>query len=44
MPATYGAVSKAIEKTFELNKYDIEDVLDIGAGTGTATWACFEHL
>lgn len=44
MPATYGAVSKSIEKTFELNEYEIEDVLDIGAGTGTATWACFELL
>ena len=44
MPATYGAVSKSIEKTFELNEYEIHDIFDVGAGTGTATWACYEFL
>lgn len=44
MPATYGAVHKSIEKTFELNTYEIDEVLDVGSGTGTATWACFEHF
>ena len=37
MPATFGAVSKALELTFEQFGSDIGSVLDVGAGTGAAT-------
>lgn len=44
MPSTYEAVHKALEKTFEINSFKIDTILDIGAGTGTATWACYDVL
>lgn len=39
MPATYGAVSTALNYTFEICNERIESVLDVGAGTGAGTWA-----
>ena len=45
MPATYGAVSKALEYTFNLKNTDeIHTLLDIGAGTGAASWAASKLL
>ena len=44
MPATYEAVFSALSKALEINNYNISTVLDIGAGTGTATWAVFQAL
>lgn len=42
MPATYGAVYSALSSICEYNEFDIEKVFDIGAGTGTGTWAARE--
>ncbi len=39
MPATFGAVSKALELTFECWEGEINSILDIGAGTGAASHA-----
>lgn len=39
MPATFAAVSAALEHTFACFEGQIASVLDVGAGTGTATWA-----
>ncbi|MBE6900888.1 MAG: methyltransferase domain-containing protein [Ruminococcaceae bacterium] len=39
MPATFGAVSKALELTLEQYDADITTVLDVGAGTGAASHA-----
>lgn len=39
MPATYGSVSSALNQTLELCDCNIESVIDVGAGTGAATWA-----
>lgn len=39
MPATFGAVSKAIELTMECFEDEISSVLDVGAGTGAASHA-----
>ncbi len=39
MPATYGAVSAALAYTLECFHESIAAVLDVGAGTGAATWA-----
>lgn len=39
MPATYCAVYSALSQSLKSYKQDIETVLDIGAGTGAATWA-----
>ncbi|MDO4467618.1 MAG: small ribosomal subunit Rsm22 family protein [Bacillota bacterium] len=39
MPATFGAVSSALESTLEMMDMDIHSVLDMGAGTGAASWA-----
>ena len=44
MPATYGAVYTALKNTLERIDYNIQSVLDIGAGTGAATWAISELL
>ncbi len=44
MPATYGAVYTALKNTLEGINYEIHSVLDIGAGTGAATWAISELL
>lgn len=42
MPATYGAVSSALEHTFACFSEPFTSVLDVGAGTGTASWAISE--
>ncbi len=39
MPATFGAVSKALELTLECWEGEIDSILDIGAGTGAASHA-----
>ena len=39
MPATYCAVYTALSHTFKNYDQDIKTVLDVGAGTGAATWA-----
>lgn len=39
MPATYGAVTTALKNCLELIDINIETLLDVGAGTGSATWA-----
>lgn len=39
MPATFGAVSRALELTFEHFSDDIGSILDVGAGTGAASHA-----
>lgn len=44
MPATYGAVYKALEHTFNLVEDEIHTLLDAGAGTGAASWAVSELL
>ena len=44
MPATYGAVYTALKNTLERIDGNIQSVLDIGAGTGAATWAISELL
>lgn len=44
MPATYGAVYRALEHTFNLIEDEIHTMLDVGAGTGAASWAASELL
>ena len=45
MPATYGAVCFALKHSLEMMPYaEITSLLDVGAGTGTATWAVNELL
>lgn len=44
MPATYGAVSSALSAALPRVEGPIKTVLDVGAGTGTATWAAAELL
>lgn len=44
MPATYGAVSAALHWSLECFDEKISSVLDVGAGTGAATWAVSEAL
>ncbi|MFL0249406.1 small ribosomal subunit Rsm22 family protein [Clostridium neuense] len=39
MPATYGAVYSALNYTLDLVDCDIKSLLDVGAGTGAASWA-----
>ena len=39
MPATYCAVYTALSQSLKNYKQDIKSVLDVGAGTGAATWA-----
>ncbi|MGN1234764.1 MAG: small ribosomal subunit Rsm22 family protein [Christensenellaceae bacterium] len=41
MPATFGAVASVLER---LPEGDYETLLDVGAGTGGATWAAAETL
>lgn len=44
MPATFGAVSAALSHTLDCFDAPIANVLDVGAGTGAATWAVHEAL
>jgi ribosomal protein RSM22 (predicted rRNA methylase) len=39
MPATFGAVSTALEYALDLAECNPVSLLDVGAGTGTAAWA-----
>jgi len=39
MPATYGAVYSALNYTLDLADCPLDSLLDIGAGTGAASWA-----
>lgn len=39
MPATFGAVSAALEYTLACFDGNVSTALDVGAGTGAATWA-----
>ena len=39
MPATYGAVYSALEKVLEVTDYEPKSLIDVGAGTGAASWA-----
>lgn len=39
MPATFGAVSKALEYALNTCDLDIKTLLDVGAGTGAGSWA-----
>lgn len=39
MPATYGAVYSALNYTLDLCECNIDSLLDVGAGTGAASWA-----
>lgn len=39
MPATYGAVSSALNYSLDINHPGIKTVLDVGAGMGTVAWA-----
>ncbi len=44
MPATYESVYETLSKIIENNEFEINTVLDVGAGTGAATWAIYECL
>ncbi len=44
MPATYESVTKCMQYIFEKNEFNINTVLDVGAGTGAATWAIYNFL
>lgn len=44
MPATYGAVSSALAYTFACFQTPMDSVLDVGAGTGAASWAVNELI
>ena len=39
MPATYEAVSSVLDQTKKLYSKECKSLLDVGAGTGAATWA-----
>ncbi len=44
MPATYGAVVSSLKWTLENFEDDIESLLDVGAGTGAASWGVSKVL
>ena len=44
MPATYGSIHTALENTIKTANIDIQSVLDIGAGTGSAEWAILDLM
>lgn len=44
MPATFGAVSSAIDKICEIKEFNIKSMLDVGAGTGTCGWAASQFF
>lgn len=43
MPATYEAVQDCLDKIFQNNQFDIRTTIDVGAGTGAATWALHDY-
>ena len=44
MPATFGAVSKSLAYTLDNLEHLPQSLLDVGAGTGAATWAIEQQL
>ena len=44
MPATCCAVYSALSKILKNNSFNIKNILDVGAGTGSATWAIKELI
>lgn len=44
MPATYESVLDCVNKIFENNDFEVNSVLDVGAGTGAATWALYNFF
>ena len=42
MPATYSAIRTCLEKINELKEFEINSLLDIGSGTGSAEWAAID--
>lgn len=42
MPATFAAVVKALNEISLQDNFTIKSILDVGAGPGTASWACCE--
>lgn len=44
MPATFGAVSFALEQSLKNSKCCIKSLLDVGAGTGAVTWAVDQQI
>lgn len=42
MPATYSAIRTCLEKIIELKEFEIDSLLDIGSGTGSAEWAALD--
>ena len=44
MPATYGAVYSALKYTLEIYHDDLSSVIDVGSGTGAASWVVNELI
>lgn len=44
MPATFGAVYSALNWALEISDFKAKTLLDVGAGTGAATWAANKVL
>ena len=44
MPATFGAINKALEETLDIYNPTIKTVLDIGSGTGAGEWAVLSNI
>lgn len=44
MPATFGAVSSALEHICEVSDFVPRSLLDAGAGTGAGSWAAVEYF
>ena len=44
MPATFGAINKALEETLDIYNPTIKTVLDIGSGTGAGEWAVLNNI
>lgn len=42
MPATHAAVSRALRQATDLDDLDVRSLVDLGGGTGAATWAVAE--
>ncbi len=44
MPATYGAVSSALEQICQVSDFVPRSLLDVGAGTGAGSWAANSYF
>lgn len=44
MPATYSAVTSSILSAMNIDKIEIDSLLDVGAGTGAGAWAIYNLL